>query len=297
MQNVVISTWNCFGMGQNAIDVIFGRRAPVGARLRHSGVISECSSNDIFCVQELLSTEACAFFDGLKERFQSAIRDHNRPHFRTATMRGTGLGIGTRLSLLAHNFFRFSGRAVGWDRFARKGALHARLARGGDRELDVLTVHLQAGRSRAAAETRGAQLGELRRFIDEHGSPDRPFVICGDLNIDGLGKMRESGEYERMLRALDGFEDLGAKDDLPTVDPQTTFFSEPDPREQRLDYIFYRPARRPEADLKLRSMRRMLDRPLAPAPVAPAFASDHFGLIAEFAELTELNKVSQGDAQ
>src|SRR5262245_20964082 len=111
----VVSTWNCFGMGQTAVDVIFGRRAPFGGRLRDGNVISECSSAHVLCVQELLSAEACAFFDRLKEAaFPAAVRDDNKAHLRSATVRGTGLGIGSRFALLEHQFLRFAGRAVGW---------------------------------------------------------------------------------------------------------------------------------------------------------------------------------------
>jgi endonuclease/exonuclease/phosphatase family metal-dependent hydrolase len=262
-------------MGQNAIDAIFGRRAPHGARLKHNDVISECASNDVFCVQELLSHDACAFFDGLKAlAFPSSIRDDNRAHFRTGTMRGTGLGIGSRFSLLEPRFLRFSRRAVGWDRFARKGALHARIEHAEGRRLDVLTVHLQAGTTHPAIETRAAQLIELRKFIDELGSEDRAFVVCGDFNIDGLEHARDSSEYTKMIEAMNGFEDLGARDDLPTVDPKTELCTE----EQRLDYIFFRPGK---SGLELRSIKRMLDRPLGP-PLK--FPSDHFGLIAELSD-------------
>lgn len=273
-------------MGQNAVDAIFGRRAPHGARFRHQGVISECISNDVFCVQELLSTEACNFFDTLKiHAFPASVRDDNRAHFRSATMRGTGLGIGTRLSLIEHRFHRFRPRAVGWDRFARKGALHARVQRSEGREVDVLTAHLQAGGNRAAAEARKYQLEELHEFIAELAAPERPFIVCGDLNIDGLKPRRDEGEYPRLVQALDGFVDLGAEEDLPTLDPKIDIKYEANAREQRLDYIFYRPASRKEGQgMALRSIRRMLDRPFPPEGLTHAYASDHFGLIAEFSD-------------
>lgn len=286
MSSFLLSTWNCFGMGQNALDVIFGRRAPHGARFRHQGVISECTSNDVFCIQELLSTEACDFFDALKTRaFPASIRDDNRAHFRSATMRGTGLGIGTRLPLLEHRFHRFQPRAVGWDRFARKGALHARVQRSEGREVDVLTAHLQAGGNRAAAETRKYQLEELHALIAQLAAPDRSFIVCGDLNIDGLKPRRDEGEYSRLIQALEGFIDLGAVEDLPTLDPKIDIKYEANAREQRLDYIFYRPAQTAAGGgMALRSIRRMLDRPLPPEGLTHAYASDHFGLIAEFSD-------------
>lgn len=255
----MVGTWNCFGQGQGAIDAIFGKKAPRGHRLRHRGVITECASADVLCVQELLSGEACDFFDALKgHAFTSLVRDHNRAHFRSATLRGTGLGIGSRFSHVEHGFMRFS-RARGWDRFARKGALHVRMANGDESAVDVFTVHLQAGSGEKSIAIRALQLDELARFIGERGSKERPAVICGDFNIDGCARMRD-GEYTRLRAALDGFEDLGEREDLPTCGAE------------RLDYIFSR-------GLRVRSIARMLDRPLD-----SEYASDHFGLVAQLRE-------------
>jgi endonuclease/exonuclease/phosphatase family metal-dependent hydrolase len=263
----MVGTWNCFGQGQNAIDAIFGRRAPRGARLKHDGVIRECASADVLCVQELLSGEACDFFDRLKgHAFTSLVRDHNRAHFRTATMRGTGLGIGSRFSHEEHTFMRFSTRAAGWDRLARKGALHVRIAGAEKAGIDVFTVHLQAGTGASSIAIRARQLEELSRFIQERNGGERRIVVCGDFNIDGRAPVRDDkdGEYGKLRAALVGLEDLGARDDLPTCGAE------------RLDYIFTR-------GFSTGSIGRMLDRSLD-SDRDDDFASDHFGLVAQLRE-------------
>src|SRR5688572_21220454 len=92
-----VSTWNCFGMGQG-LDAVLAARAPHNARFRDESVVSECAAPDLLCLQELLSRDAQLFFDGLGHA--STYRDDNRVHLRSRTMRGSGLGIGSRRSLM-----------------------------------------------------------------------------------------------------------------------------------------------------------------------------------------------------
>lgn len=284
-----VLTWNCFGMAQG-LDAVTHRRAPAGPRLRDAGLLERCADTDLFCVQELFSREAQEFFDHLQGRaFPSSLRDDNRLHLRSATVRGTGLGIGSRSALQGPRLRTFSGRSTGWDRLARKGALHARLNLDGV-EVDVLTSHLQAGYTAAAVEVRALQLLQVRALIDELASPERPFIVCGDFNIDGLIGARGSDEYRRLAAALDGFDDLGSDHDLPTFHPHPegnvlAHHFEPEGWPQRLDYIFLRPASRGPT-LRCSRVERVLDRPLLGTPphekLATSWASDHFGLCATF---------------
>jgi endonuclease/exonuclease/phosphatase family metal-dependent hydrolase len=277
-------------MGQG-LSAIRARRAPFADRFLHDRVLTECAAPDILCLQELLSRDAQRFFDGVgTERFTSRFRDHNRPRFAgRLTMRGSGLGIGARTPLGNTTVRTLAGVPSGWDRLARKGALHTRLAVPGGITIDLMTVHLQAGYDARAIGSRTAQLADLRRFIDEVGSRDRPFIVCGDFNIDGLEHARSGTQYRSLAAAFEGFEDLGAAADLPTFDPHPernalAHALEPDADSQRIDYIFWRPAR-DRSRLRCQRVDLFFDQSLArPARTSAAsvWASDHYGLSATF---------------
>lgn len=277
-------------MGQG-FDAVMHLRAPAAARFIDTHVITECAASDVLCIQELLSRDAQRFFDRLSlDHHVDRRRDDNRVHLGTMTVRGSGLGISTRAPLVKTAMHSFPGPSVGWDRLARKGALHAQFAFGG-MHVDVITVHLQAGYDPLAVRVRSAQLESLRNFVDSVTSLDRPLVVCGDFNVDGLVHTRRDGEYESLVRALEGFEDLGAVDDLPTLDPHPdrnalAHAYEPGASPQRVDYIFWRPAKGlGAADLRFSSIERFFDRPLERTTLPSGhrgWASDHYGLVATF---------------
>jgi endonuclease/exonuclease/phosphatase family metal-dependent hydrolase len=283
-----LSTWNCFGMGQG-LSAVTAVRAPWGARLRDASVLSECSEADILCVQELLSREAQQFFDGVgAHRLVSRFRDDNRVRFGGGvTMRGCGLGIGARSALRATRIRTFPGAGVGWDRLARKGALYAQLAVARGVTIDVINVHLQAGRGVGAVAVRARQLSDLQAFVRSVSAPDRPCIICGDFNIDGLSRHRDGAPYQALLGAMAGFTDLGAEGDLPTIEPlphgnELAHALDPSGASQRLDYVFWRPARG-AVDWRCTGLSRFFDRPLATGRNGKAaWASDHYGLCARF---------------
>jgi endonuclease/exonuclease/phosphatase family metal-dependent hydrolase len=267
-------------MGQG-LDAVTARRAPFGARLRHGDVLAECGSVDVLCVQELFSREAQQFFDGVApDRFTARFRDDNRVRF--ATMRGTGLGVGARARLASTRLEVFPGERVGWDRLARKGALYTQLDFGNGLVLDLVTAHLQAGHDAGAIRVRAAQLRHLQALVAAVGSADRPMIVCGDLNIDGLAAARADAEYARLVAAFGDFEDLGAESDLPTFHPHPDMNAlahafEPGGRPQRIDYVLWRGGR--GATLRSAGLTRFFDRPL---PGEAGWASDHYGLTAAF---------------
>lgn len=274
-------------MGQG-LDAVMHLRAPFGHRLEDAHVLSVCSSPDVLCVQELLSREAQRFFDAVGgASFVSRFRDDNRVRILDGSVRGTGLGVGARSTLKRTLLRNFPGRRVGWDRLARKGALYAELALDETRSMDIVTVHLQAGYEEDTARVRAAQLVELRRFVDEMGSPHRPFVVCGDFNIDGLEASRGKAEYRNLATVLEGFVDLGADADLPTFHPHPegnalAHAFEPDAHDQRIDYIFLRPPAS-SGSVACTAVERILDRPLADTTFGEnkaGWASDHYGLCA-----------------
>jgi endonuclease/exonuclease/phosphatase family metal-dependent hydrolase len=277
-----VSTLNCFGMAQASMQALLKETAHAGERFEHEQFVAECVTADVLCVQELMCVRAERFFDGLPG-FADLHRDHNRFEMKTATVRGTGLGIGSRRAPLSKTVHHFARPAAGWDRFARKGALHVRVPLG-ESAVDVLTVHLQAGDDPAALAIRARQVEHLRVLVEALGDAERPFVIAGDFNIQGLSK-HKNGEYARLTKALEGFDDLGAADDLPTFDPRAHPYArefQPEGQPLRIDYIFFRPARS-GAGLRFVTTERFLDRPLRPANGKPAlYASDHYGLTAIF---------------
>lgn len=275
-----IATWNCFGMAQSAVDALISGRAPHGARFRDEDVRRAFDGHHIICLQEILSEDATLFFDALG---RARVRDENRFRLRPLSLRGSGLGVAGDFNLEDSAIHPFAARGGGWDRFARKGTLHARVAIEGV-TIDVLNLHLQSGYDASAIAIRNAQLTEVgRRVAAVSGErPLRPFIVCGDFNVCGLGQ--RSADYELLRRALPGFEDLGAIDDLPTFDPHPernclAHYMEPSSPCQRLDYIFVRAPR-----LEVRGVRRVLDQPLRSTPpplrMSGAFASDHFALLA-----------------
>jgi endonuclease/exonuclease/phosphatase family metal-dependent hydrolase len=283
-----VSTWNCFGQSQG-VGAVTGRRAPARGRFADDQVAAECAAADVLCVQELLSRDAQRFFDAVGgARFESRFRDHNHVHLRSRTVRGSGLGMCARGAMARPQVIHFRDLGVSWDRLARKGTLHARLTLGGELDLDVLTTHLQAGQDARARRVRATQLEDLARHVAAVGSPDRPFVVCGDLNIDGLAPLRDGAEYRLLCGSLPGFEDLGAAGDLPTLHPLPDGNTlaqrySPGSRAQRVDYLFWRPARG-GAPVRPAGVERFLDHPLAGQTRAggTTWASDHYGLTATF---------------
>jgi endonuclease/exonuclease/phosphatase family metal-dependent hydrolase len=287
--DLVVGTWNCFGMAQGAIDAITAWRAPYGERLLHDDIPRILAEAHVVCVQELMSRDAERLFARLGD---VRVRDENGVCFRTGTMRGSGLGIAARgVSMKPSTLERFTAKQVGWDRLARKGTLHVRVTLEAGVEVDVLTAHLQSGYEPAASAVRLAQIGELAQRVTALGHADRPFVICGDFNVCGLGG--QGIEYVRLREALAGFEDLGAEGDLATFDPHPDSNSlahdnDPEAPRQRIDYIFLRPGR--ARACRVRKVTRLLDGPMPGAatplstrhgrPLPSTFASDHFGLAA-----------------
>lgn len=276
-----VATWNCFGMAQSLFDALVGGRAPYSARFLDEEVKRVFEGPHVVCVQEILSDDASAFFDGLG---RVRIRDENRLRLWPLTMRGSGLGVAAHHPFATTAIRAFSTPCTGWDRFARKGVLHVRV-RLGSVEVDVLNVHLQSGYDPLALRIRAAQLEEVARSVHEIGSEDRPFIVCGDFNVCGLVR---GSDYQALRRILSDFDDLGAADNLATFDPHPERNSlahevEPASPSQRIDYIFVRSRRLP---LAVRSVTRVLDRPLRTPRVrngrtTTMFASDHYALTAQ----------------
>lgn len=278
-----IATFNSFGVAMDLKAILRRRGPPDGHRLAHPVVRERLERADLVCLQEVWIPEAVVLFEALSHEHKA--HDVNGVRYFPFTIAGSGLGIASRWPVTARQARAFRCRGTHSDRFARKGWLHVRVRLGAavGRELDLVTTHLQAGSSPGAVRARDRQLEELRSAVDELGSPERPFALCGDLNIDGLGPA--PGEQHGRLRDLFlDFEDLGQEGDQPTMCPEREMnelafrFWSHEPV-QRIDYLLFRP---PAAGwLQASAAERILDRML-PAGAGPAtFASDHFGLAAE----------------
>jgi endonuclease/exonuclease/phosphatase family metal-dependent hydrolase len=286
MTSFVLKTWNCFGAAQDARSFLRWRGIPDAHRLRHPEVTSVLCAADVLCIQEVFLSEAESLFDTLEHAHKT--RDLNGNTYWPPAFAGSGLGLASRFRMTARSIRPFRGPTLGAERFARKGMLHARLrlVDDSDMEVDVLTTHLQSGYGPRARFIRAQQLAQLRSLVDEVGSRERAFLVCGDLNIDGLAHVR-GGEYAALRATLPDFADLGADQDHITFHPDQAVntlahrFEQNSPP-QRIDYVLFRPAHRggiePErCDLVLRD----------PLPIdgGVTFASDHFGLRVSFRAL------------
>lgn len=88
------------------------------------------------------------------------------------------------------------------DGFAAKGAVHARIARGGSHPptefVDVFVTHLESKDD----EIRQVQYRELADFVRREADPTHPVILMGDMNTCGNPRyQQEAGSpYNQMLR-------------------------------------------------------------------------------------------------
>jgi endonuclease/exonuclease/phosphatase family metal-dependent hydrolase len=279
-QDIVIQTWNCFGVAMTLGAVLRRRGPPDAHRLAHPWVRQALHEPDLVCMQELWIADAVELFDGLGHR--NKLRDRRGLSLRPLAAGGSGLGLATSLPVLSQQLRTFRAASIWTDRLALKGMICARLRVSDEpvRELDVVTTHLQATQRQGSQRVREQQLRELREAVDELGAPTRAFLLCGDLNIDGLQTAR-NGEYERLRQLFPDFVDLGAQADRPTMCPvvrlnDLAFRYWADEPMQRLDYLLFRPP--VDDSLVADGCELVLDGRLPPHGGNATFASDHFGL-------------------
>ncbi len=277
MSELTIQTWNCFGAAQSLRSALAWRGVVDAHRLVHPDVRRNVTEPDIVCIQEVFLGDAEAFFDGLDQPHKK--RDDNHATFWPLTVGGSGLGVASRFPFSSHAVRPFSRPQVGSERFARKGFIHVRVRAESGLELDLITTHMQSGYDSKAKLVRERQLGELREAVDELGSSDRAFLVCGDFNICGLSP-RRADEYASFGRILSDFVDLGAVEDTPTYHPDPAVnelahrFESTSPK-QRIDYMLFRAAKE-GGPVPIRCELVLAARLEGHGPTT--FASDHFGL-------------------
>lgn len=133
----------------------------------------------------------------------------------------------------------------GADALACKGFVWAQVSRP-DRAVHVIATHLQAGGSEAV-ETRAAQMGEMRRFLEAAVIPREELVlIAGDLNVGKLfSEGQPAGEYRDMLELLDASLPADQSGHTPSCGEGAT-----------LDYVLYSNAHRtPAKDSSIRTLK------------------------------------------
>ncbi len=290
MPRFTLKTWNCFGAAQTAAAFLFSKEPPDPHRFRDPELKRIVEGVDVVCMQELFVPSAESFFDALTHDHKH--RDHNTSTWWPLTFGGSGLGIASRFPIVERAIVPFSRPHVSSERFARKGVLHARVRVLGDQpvDVDVITTHMQSGYDAKARAVRARQLAELGALADRMASADRPVVVCGDMNIDGLESSRAEGEYRALVEVLPGFVDVGAESDHatfhphPEVNPLAHRFDAGGAR-QRIDYVFFRGA--DAVPMRVAESKLRLEKALETSASGVTFASDHFALQVAF-EIGEL---------
>ena len=285
MRALSIQTWNCFGLPQGVLSILRGDGPPDEHRLTHPELLNALARPDILCVQELWMDQAIEPFEALPHRHK--LRDRSKGKVWPPTLIGAGLGIASKFPLASSGLREFSRPHSGPDRLARKGLLHARIAVPDLGEIDLINAHWQAEREAGSQRVRARQMHDLVKLIGELGSESRPFFLCGDFNINGLKDRRHGleGEHDALMKLLPGFEDLGAEADLATFLPSRNTlarrFAAREP-EQRLDYIFFRPAKSGPRLVCLETALALHEPLAGTAQREATFSSDHFALVARF---------------
>jgi len=270
-------SWNCFGAAQGPLAVVRGHGAVSAHRFEHPALHAALADIDLLCVQELWLEEAVRAFAKPKHLPHRVLAE-NRWTLWPPTIGGSGLGVASRYPVLLTEFRAYSRPHVGSERFARKGMVHVRVALPSGVEVDVLTTHLQSGYERDAEVVRARHLAELRQFADDVGSDDRPLLVAGDLNVNGLAHVRDL-EYRTFTRIFSGYHDIFAEDDHVTFHPKENRLAaryEPYASLQRVDYVLVRNRGR---TLEIVDKALFLHEDLPPhggfEPVPP---SDHYAL-------------------
>lgn len=160
-----------------------------------------------------------------------------------------GLVLVSRLPILEWNhtiYSKFSTpREYGFsaDGFARKGVLHARVARSMDDKddfIDVFITHMES----KSDEARQVQYAELAAFVREKSDPSRPTIIMGDMNTRGNPEYR-SDSASKYARMLEQFTQARPEADMVDVWPSLhgdalggTNEQESSDQGNRIDYVF-----------------------------------------------------------
>lgn len=203
---------------------------------------------------------------GLTECFLNSEREDIRSELSTlfpASMSGPdeddleedgGLLLLSRHHLLATHQTIFR-HCIGEDCLTNKGALHVRIeVAGHPAPYDVFLSHTQNPDPLVTFPNSGppdpvavleSQLMQLAAFVHACGSPDRPSILLGDLNINGYNPDRyrlltRALSSEGHYRPLDIWKAAGQGGDGATLARECNFYEDADDapsQDERLDYM------------------------------------------------------------
>jgi endonuclease/exonuclease/phosphatase family metal-dependent hydrolase len=247
-------------------------------RWRYPVIAQQISAYDIVVIQEAWDRDTRALVD------ESGFPYHAhgpKPH---QLMGANGLVTLSKFPIKQVRFLEFED-CVGFDCFAKKGALMIRVELPSGREIVVVNTHLNAWSKDLSGDpgqrTRLKQIQQLLFWIWEQ-SPFDPVLLMGDFNAD-----QDTQEYRRV-------QELGAFSDLYREHMQSTGAVGDDlagftyvPREntwitgltaavgkQRLDYVWWSgKGRRARVDHAERAFRKTL-----PHGKDQVHLSDHYGI-------------------
>ena len=95
----------------------------------------------------------------------------------------SGLTIFSKYPIVEEKFFKFN-RCASFDCYAAKGVLAVRINIDG-KKINVVTTHMQAGKSDLKAEIRRSQIDQLAFFLQNDFFKDNyPIILLGDFNIN-----------------------------------------------------------------------------------------------------------------
>lgn len=212
------------------------------ASYRAQAMVDRLATYDIVALCEV-------FEDSARRMILDGFRTHLGQSFHAATPRPedrSAFGIDSGIVVVAHmplesHAMRYGNDSspldygIYADGFASKGALHVRLAAGSPvrHELDLIVTHLES----KSDPIRRKQYAMLADFAAQHSSPNRPLVICGDMNTRGDPADRQAPQssYRTMIASLrkakPGLVDLLPESPNGTSEPESPSGG------RRIDYI------------------------------------------------------------
>jgi endonuclease/exonuclease/phosphatase family metal-dependent hydrolase len=197
----------------------------------------------------------------------------------------SGLILLTRFPILQSHTLTFGNdsrlrdRGFIADGYAKKGALHARIAYTAPSkakiELDCFVTHLESQDS----AIRNQQIAQLTAFVKEHASPTSPILILGDFNIigDSAELADPNSQYRVLRRELDSVRSPWT-DAGQSIPPSAwgTASAEIKSGGARIDYIFHANPIRGQRLFLLRAAIQAFPDPHV------GYLSDHGAIEAEF---------------
>jgi endonuclease/exonuclease/phosphatase family metal-dependent hydrolase len=171
----------------------------------------------------------------LKDVLDSVVAIRQRPaREQGMPIAGNEVTLISRFPIMDTNTHIYQARA-NEDSLAAKGVLHARVQTGPNPsdQLDVFVTHLQSGDDDAQL----SQIHELAIFMAEHTNPNRPALLLGDFNIDGLTVKQSEPAYSYLINTLGLLKSGVMLNDIgKNLSTGTN-----EKRDERIDYIFASP--------------------------------------------------------